>query len=103
MLGSAVRKVLNSTTQRRVALHRRQRIAATRQSLTDAPFGAEFLVSIPGGATAVHTLHIAAKNKNLAVGKFGDAVRRDTLSIDYLFIIHNVCILIVTANIHILF
>lgn len=103
MLGSAVRKVMNSTTQRRIALHRRQCIAATSQALADAPFGTEFLVGKPGGATAVHTLHIAAKNKNLAVGKFGDAVRRDTLSIDYLCIIHNVCILIATANIHILF
>lgn len=67
MLGGAVRKVLHSTTQRRIALHRRQRIAATRQSLADTPFGAEFLVSIPSRTAAVHTLDVASKDEHFVL------------------------------------
>ena len=53
--------------QRRIALHRRQRIAATRQSLADAPFGTKMFMGIPSRTTAVHTLDVASKDEHFVL------------------------------------
>lgn len=67
MLSGTLCEMLDSVSQRSIAFHCRQRVCASRKALADTPFGAKILVGEPGGTTAVHTLHIAAKDEHFVL------------------------------------
>ena len=82
MLTGTGNEIFHRVLKRTLSLHGGQSIGATGQALTHAPFGAKMLVGIPCGATAMHALDVAAKNKDFIVAQLGDAVRSHPTTID---------------------
>ncbi len=74
MLLGAGNKVLYGMFQRGLTLHGRQCVGAAGEPLTHSPFGAKMLVGKPCGTTAMGSMYIAAKDKNLVCAEVVDAV-----------------------------
>ena len=88
MLTGTDHKVADGFFQRRIAFHGRQRIGSPCEALANAPFSAKILMSIPCSSTAMHTMDIAAENKDFVVVERTDIVRRNTISFNYLRVFH---------------